>query len=85
MYDYLADHKEHPQVVLMNCTIHEKKLTAKIGFFAIAIRRHKEFELFDKRGIKICKIKLPLAGYGLPKDIALDLTGEQFEVLEYYV
>lgn len=84
MFDYLSDHLERPQIVLLNSTINGKYLTAKIGFFSMGIRRHKVFELIDKRGKLVCKIKLPLAGYGLHKDVAIDLTGEKFEVIEEY-
>jgi hypothetical protein len=84
MYDYLADDLVSPKVLLVNCRLTDNQLTAGLGFFSMGIRKEKTFDLFDRRGEKVCCIGLPKAGYQLPRDIALALNDEVFNVLEIY-
>jgi len=85
MFDYLSDDQTAPKVLLVNCRLTESQLTAGLGFFSMGIRRERPFDLFDQRGVKVCRIELPRAGYMLPRDIVLALSEEIFTVQEIYV
>lgn len=85
MFDYLSDDETSPKVLLVNCRLTTTQLTAGLGFLAMGIRRGKPIDLFDQRGVKVCCIELPRAGYMLPRDIVLALSEEIFTVQEIYV
>ena len=84
MFDYLSDDLVSPKVLLVNCRLTENQLTAGLGFFSMGIRKEKTFDLYDQRGVKVCCIELPRAGYQLPRDIALALNDEVFNVISNY-
>jgi hypothetical protein len=84
MFDYLSDDEKSPKVLLVNCRLTDNQLTAGLGFFSMGIRKDKAFDLFDQRGVKVCRIELPRAGYMLPRDVALALSEEIFNVQEIY-
>jgi hypothetical protein len=84
MYDYLTDNFKNPMVLFINCRLTDTSLTAGLGFVSMGISLNRPLDLLDKRGVKVCQIELPRAGYLLPRDIALPLNEEKFKVLEIY-